>query len=533
MTAPHSPWRPLRHPVYRALWLATVASNVGTWMHDTAATWLMTTLTASTLMVALMQTATSLPVLFLALPAGALADVVDRRKLLLVTQSWMLGAATLLGALTLAGRMAPWLLLSLTFLLGLGTALNTPAWQATTADLVPREELPAAVSLSGVATNIARAIGPAVGGLLVAAISPGGVFFLNALSFLGIIVVLSRWRPAERESVLPAERVLGAMRAGVRYLRHAPEVRAVHIRTGAFVFFASALWALLPVVARREMGLGAVGYGILLGSLGLGAISGVTVPSRLRTRLSTDQLVAFGAVLFAAVTAVLATVRTFGLLCAALFAGGIAWITVMPSFNVATQRASPDWVRARMLAVYVLMFQGGLAIGAALWGALADAFGVRAALLAAAIGMALSLATMLRWRLVASESLDLAPSSHWRDPVLTREVSPEEGPVLITVEYRVAHANAEAFTRAMHDVGRLRRRDGGVSWGLFRDTADPERFVETFVSESWGEHLRQHARATMTDRRVEATARAFHIGAEPPRVSHLVHMRQATPVQSR
>jgi MFS family permease len=524
MTDPlsHSPWHPLRHPVFRALWLATVASNVGTWMHDTAATWLMTTLTASTLMVALMQTATNLPVLFLALPAGALADVVDRRKLLIVTQTWMLAAAMLLGALTLAGRMTPWLLLSLTFLLGLGTALNTPAWQATTADLVERPELPAAVSLSGVATNIARAIGPALGGLLVAAISPGGVFLLNALSFLGIIVVLSRWQPTPRESVLPAERVLGAMRAGVRYLRHAPEMRAVHIRTGAFVLFASALWALLPVVARHELGLDAVGYGALLGSLGVGAIAGVALPARLRARLSTDHVVALGSVIFAAVTALLATVRTFGVLCAALFVGGIAWITVMPSFNVATQRASPDWIRARMLALYVLMFQGGMAIGSALWGAVASSFGVRVALLAAAIGMVVALATMLRWRLVSSEGLDLAPSSHWRDPVLTREVSPEEGPVLITVEYRVAPENADAFTRAMRAIARLRRRDGAVSWGLFRDTANPERFVETFVSESWGEHLRQHARATMTDRRVEAEARAFHKGPDAPIVAHLV-----------
>jgi MFS family permease len=509
--------------VFRTLWIATIASNVGTWMHDTAATWLMTSLTTSTLMVALMQTATSLPTLFLALPAGALADVVDRRKLLLVTQGWMLVAAALLGGLTVGGATTPWLLLSLTFVLGLGTALNTPAWQATTPDLVPREELAPAVSLNGVATNIARAVGPALGGALVAAVGSGGVFLLNATSFLGVVFVIRRWKSAERSSVLPAERVAGAMRAGVRYARHSPAVRAVLVRTSAFILSASAVWALLPLVARRELGLGAIGYGALLGSIGIGAILGVVVLPPVRRRLSTDQLVTVGSAVYAASTAVVAFVPHMWAACAALFVLGIAWIAVMPAFNVATQRAAPDWVRARMLALYVLVFQGGMALGGFVWGLVATHAGLRVALGTAAGVLVAGLVTALRWRLADGEDVDLTPSGHWRDPVVHGELHPDAGPVLVTVDYHVRTEDADAFVRDMREMGILRRRDGAINWGIFRDTADPRRFVETFMAESWGEHLRQHARATVADREVQDRVRAYQIGGEKPAVSHLIY----------
>lgn len=518
-----SPWAPLRYPVFRALWLATVASSIGTWMHDTAAAWLMTSLSTSTLLVALMQTASSLPVLFLALPAGALADIVDRRRLLLITQGWMLAAASLLGVLTLAGWMTPWLLLFLTFVLGLGTALNTPAWQATTPDLVPRSELPAAVALGGVATNIARAVGPAVGGLLVAMIGSGGVFVLNAMSFVAVILVLRAWSKAPVETVMPAERVMGAMRAGVRYLRHAPAVRAVLVRCATFILGASALWALLPVLARHELGLGAAGYGLLLGSLGVGAIAGGAVLGRLRSRTATDRLVVGATLAYAAATLALAWVRIVPLLCVALFVAGFAWMTAMPLFNVATQRASPDWARARMLAVYVFAFMGGMAVGSAVWGLVANQFGVSITLTAATFVLLAGLVITRRFRLAVWEGLDLTPSGHWRDPIVTAEVRPDAGPVLVTVEYRVAPEDAEAFSLAMEGVAELRRRDGSMTWGLYRDTAEPDRYVETFISESWDEHMRQHARATMADKRIEAAARAFHRGPEPPVVSHLIH----------
>jgi len=519
-----SAWVPLQHPVFRALWLATVASNVGTWMHDTAATWLMTSLSTSTLLVALMQTATSLPVLFLALPAGALADIVDRRRLLIITQSWMLAAAAVLGLLTVSGAMTPWLLLFLTFNLGLGLALNTPAWQATTPDLVPPAELTEAVALNGIATNIARAIGPAIGGLLVAALGSGAVFLINATSFLAVVFVLRGWKKEPRPTVMPAERVAGAIRAGVRYLRHAPAVRAVLIRCATFIMGASALWALLPVLARRELGLGAIGYGLLLGCLGAGAIVGGALLGWLRHRFSTDRIIAVSTIAYAAATLTLAWVRMVPVLAVALVICGFAWMAAMSLFNVSTQRASPDWARARMLSVYVLAFMGGMAVGAAVWGVVATAFGLPAALTGATAVLLGGLLLTRRLRLAVWEGLDLSPSGHWRAPVLSGTVDPDAGPVLVTVEYRVLPENAAAFVTAMEDVGRVRRRDGGITWGLYHDTGDPDRYIETFVSESWGEHMRQHARATMADRRIEAHARSFHSGDAPPVVSHTIHV---------
>ena len=300
--APVSAWAPLRTPVFRALWIVSVVSNIGTWMHDVGAAWLMISLTPSPLLVALMQTATSLPIFLLALPGGALADIVDRRRLLLVTQSWMCATAVALGLVTLAGVTTPAVLLALTFALGLGAALNMPAWQATTPEMVPRAQLLAAVALGGVGFNVARAVGPALGGLIVAVAGSGAVFLLNALTFLGVIGAVYTWRRPPRERRLPPEHVLGAMRAGVRYVRHAPLFRAVLVRTAVFIICGSATWALLPVVGRRDLGLSALGYGVLLGCLGLGAVAGSAVLPRLRARLSVDALVIVATIIFGAAT---------------------------------------------------------------------------------------------------------------------------------------------------------------------------------------------------------------------------------------
>src|SRR3989442_1325656 len=332
-TRPSSAWSPLAHPVFRALWLASCVSNVGTWMHDTSAAWLMTGLAPSPLMVSLMQTATSLPFFLLALPAGALADIVDRRRLLLVTQAWMLVAAAALGVCTVLGRTGPWLLLSLTFCMGLGNALNAPAWQATTPDLVPREELAGAVALGGISVNVARALGPALGGLLVAALGAGWVFLLNAASFLRVVLVLARWHREVSRSRLPPEDVPGAMRAGVRYVRHSAPFRAVLARTAAFVVPASALWALLPLFARRGLELSATGYGLLLGCLGAGAIVGAAFLPRVHERLTSDRLVLAGTAVFAAVSAVVALARVPLIAGGGLFIGGVAWMGAMSTLS--------------------------------------------------------------------------------------------------------------------------------------------------------------------------------------------------------
>jgi MFS family permease len=517
-----SAWEPLRRPVFLALWLAAMASNVGTWMQEVGQSWLMTLLDPTPLMVALVQTVESLPMFLLALPAGALADVVDRRRLLLLTQGWMLAAATGLGLTTLLGLTGPWVLLVFVFALGVGAALNMPAWQAIIPELVPRPELPAAVALNSVGFNVARAVGPALGGLVVASAGPGPAFLLNAVSFLGVLVVLYRWRREAPASVLPAERVLGAVRAGLRYVRHSPPLRAVLVRVALFMAGASALWATLPLVARVQLGLGAVGYGVLLGCLGGGAVLGAILLPRLRRLVSADAIVAGATVVFAGATAVVASVHVVGVVCPVLVAAGSAWMAAMASFTVAAQLAAPGWVRARALAVYLLVFQGGMAAGSALWGAVAQKAEIPLALGAAALSLVVGLPAVFRYRLGSAEGIDLTPSRHWRDPEAVTGPDPDRGPVLVTVEYRVDPSQGGEFSRAMQAVRLLRRRDGAVLWGLFHDVADPARYVETFVVESWAEHLRQHERVTVADRDIEQQALAFHRGPERPLVSHLI-----------
>jgi MFS family permease len=517
-----SSWSPLGHALFRALWLAAVASNIGTWLHNVGAEWFMTNRAPTPLVVALMQTAENAPIFLLALPSGALADIVDRRRLLLFSQGWMLLSGGTLAFLALMGWVTPAILLILTFSLGLGTALNAPAWQAIVPELVPRSELPAAVSLNSVAFNIARAVGPALGGLVVAALGSWAVFLLNSISFVGVIFVIYRWRREPLESISPTERVMGAMRAGLRYVRHAPELRAVLIRTAVFASCASALWAMLPLIARKDLGLGATGYGILLGSLGAGAILGAVVLPKARQLLSANLLVICGTILFAAATLALAYIRVFSLLSIAMIFGGLAWMTTMSSFNIGAQTVVPEWVRARALAIYLLSFFGSLAAGSALWGIMAEHFGIPLALLSAALALIVGLVAALFFPLRINEQLNLSPSLHWSEPTVVSEPPPEHGPVLVIVEYRIDTERADEFLLAMKDLERILRRDGATRWGLFADPAQPGRYVETFLVESWAEHMRQHARVTIEDRAAQERVRSFHIGDAPPVVTHLI-----------
>src|SRR5713101_6124504 len=471
-----SAWTPLSHPVFRALWIASLVSNIGTWMQNVGAAWTMTSLSPSPLMVALVQSATSLPVFVVGLPAGSIADIVDRRRLLLVTQTWMLAAAALLAVLAFVDLMTATMLLALTFALGIGVAMNTPTWQAITAELVPPSELMRAVALNALPINIGRAIGPALGGILVAASGPALVFALNAASFVAVLVVVYRWRRETPRTVLPTERVIGATRAGIRYARHAPPVVAVLVRTGVFILCASAFWALLPVIARRDLGLSALGYGLLLGCFGLGAIAGAAFLPRLKRRLELDAVVSLATILFALVSALTAVWRFVPGIGIAMIAGGVAWIAMMASLNGAAQTAAPAWVRARALGVYLIVFQGGLGLGSALWGLAAEHVGA----------------------------------------------APDEGPVRVEVEYRVDPADAGAFVKAIGDLEPIRRRDGAVSWSVYQDPAQKGRYVETFVVESWLEHLRQHERITVGDRTVQEDIRRFHITGTPPVVTHLI-----------
>src|SRR5207302_2156264 len=407
---------PLSHPVFRALWIASLISNVGTWMQNVGAAWAITSLSPSPLMVALVQSATSLPVLVVGLPAGAVADIVDRRRLLLATQTWMLATSALLAVLAFADVMTATMLLALTFALGIGVAMNTPTWQAITAELVPSSELMRAVALNALPVNIGRAVGPALGGVLVAASGPALVFALNAVSFVAVLGVVYRWRREAPRALLPAERVIGATLAGIRYARHAPPLVAVLVRLGLFIVCASAFWALLPVITRRDLGLGAFGYGLLLGCLGVGAIAGAALLPRVKRRLPLDAVIGLATVMFAVMSALTAFWRFIPGLGIAMILGGVAWIAMMAGLNGSAQTAVPAWVRARALGIYLLVFQGGLGLGSVLWGFVAEHVGAPIALASSAGGALLGLAAIRRWPLRGGTTPDLSPSAHWPEP---------------------------------------------------------------------------------------------------------------------
>lgn len=515
-----SPWSPLRQTTFRWLWLASIASNIGTWMHEVGAGWLMTSLSASPLNVALVQVAGSLPMFFLALPAGALADIVDKRRYLLGVQLWMAAVATLLAALTLLGLTTVWLLLGLTLCMGIGTALMMPAWSATTPELVDKGELPAAVALSSVGVNLARAVGPAIAGVLVSLVGPWLTFALNALSFFAVIGVLWAWKRETRPSVLPAERLLGALRAGWRYSRSSRPLQAVLVRALAFFLGASAGMSLLPLIVRGELHGSAMDFGLLLGSVGVGAVLGAAFLPALRERLGSDRLVVFSSVVYALVLIALALLRNLYLLVPVMLLSGAAWIAVLSSLQVAAQTSVPAWVRARALAVYILVFFGSMAAGGTLWGFVASRASITLALLCASAVLLAGLLASLRFRLPVTEAEDLAPSLHWPAPILVEGVDQERGPVLITLEYDIDPAKADAFQQAMKDVRGMRRRNGAISWELVQDSENPRHWLEFFIDESWLEHLRHHQRVTRGELKIEAAARQFQTQGVDIRIRH-------------
>ncbi len=517
---PVSAWAPLRRRVFLALWIAALASNLGTWMQNVGAAWLMTSLSKSPLMISLIQTASSLPIFFLALPAGALADIIDRRKLLIFSQAWMMIAAGALGILTLLGATTEWTVLGLSFMLGIGAALNAPAWQAIIPELVPREELTAAVTLNGINFNLARAAGPALGGLMVASSGAGANFILNAASFLGVMIVLYEWRRQARPGVLPAERVLGAIRVGMRYVRYAPALRAVLVRTVAFVFGASAMWAVLPLIARNELGLGAAGFGLLLAWFGIGAVIGGAMLSRLMQFASHDNIVHGSAVLYMAMTAGLAYTHSIVIANLLMALGGAAWVCAFSVLNVAAQLSVPRWVQGRALGVYQIAVQGGIAGASALWGFVGESYGVKVALGCGAASM-LAGFVVYRWRLAAADEVNTDLVNPLPLPQTAIDIAPESGPVLVTIEYRINPELTEEFVSAMRALRVMRLRDGAVFWGLFVDMAHPDRFIENFISETWVEHLRLHERRIESDLVYEERARSFQLG-NAPQSTHLI-----------
>ncbi|GEL18480.1 MFS transporter [Pseudonocardia asaccharolytica] len=515
-----SAWAPLRVRAFRLLWLMQLGSMIGTWMQNVGAQWLLVDEPGAATLVALVQAAAMLPVLILAMPAGALADMVDRRRLLVGVQAFQVTVGAALVGLTLAGRLSPAALLTITFLLGCGTTLTIPGYQAFVQDLVPRGQLRSVAGLNGVAMNLARAIGPPIAGVLVAQAGVVVVFALNALSYAAFGAVLfGLRRPQAAPNRLP-ERFGGALRAGARYVRHSPTVRRIVLRCLLFVVPGAALWALLPLVASRLLGLGAGGYGLLLGALGVGAVSGAAVLPRIGAWLSPNRLVLVAGLVFAAATAVSVLVRNVAVVVVVLVFAGLAWLAVLASLNGILQMFLPVWVRARGLSIYQMAFAGGQAIGSIVWGVVAQLWGLPPALLAAGVLLAAGAVSVLVLPLNDTSGLNRDPAVYWPQPHLEFDPALEDGPVLVTRTFTVTADHVDRFLAAWTGVRRSRLRTGATSCALYRDGADTSRFVEVSLYPTWAEHLRQHeGRLTGADRAVEEAAKEFTVGR--PRVEHL------------
>ncbi len=517
-----SAWAPFRHRAFTVIWTATVVSNIGTWMYNVASGWLMTSLDPDPLIVSMVQVANSLPMFLFAIPAGALTDIVDQRRYLIVGESAITLISTAFAALVWLHLITPGSLLLFCFIVTVGSALTAPAWQAVVSQLVPKSDLPSAVAANSVGINVSRAVGPALGGVLVGALGIAAPFWLDAISNIGVIAALMRWRPPKKSAArLPPEDFGNAVRAGLRHARFNPHLSATLIRTTGFFVFASAYWALLPLVARTQIVGGAALYGLLLGAIGAAAVGGAFMLRWLRDKWGADRLLAAATLATSTATALFAVAHESVTALVASLIAGASWIAAVSCLNVSAQVALPEWVRGRGLAVYVTVMFGSLTIGSALWGELAALVGVPASLLTAAAGAIMVIPLTWRWKVQTGANVDFSPSMHWPDPVTTHAIEPDRGPVLVTIEYRIDPKNREAFLHALGRYSRARRRDGAYDWGIFEDPSVEGRFIETFLTDSWLEHLRQHQRVTKADRLLEQTVRRFQIG-EGPKTTHLI-----------
>ena len=515
-----SAWAPFRHEAFAALWGAQFVSNIGSWMQTVGAQWLMLALTGSAAYVALIQTAASLPIVLFAVLAGAIGDLVDRRRFLLITEMFMLVAAAALGVLALAGLLSPWLLLALIFAGGTGQALTSPTWQTLQPELVSPAERPQAISLGAVNQNLARAVGPAIGGIILAATSAGTVFLINAATFLAVLGVLFWWRGSRQpRNALPREHVAEAVRAGARYVGASPALRVILLRAGVFVFFASSIWALLPVTAQTQLHLGSGGYGLLLGCVGVGAVAGALLLPTLRNRLSPGAQLTAGSIGLACVALILGYVHITALVAVALAVAGMAWILALSTLNSLYQLTLPQWIKARGLSFYLIVFQGGNAVGSAVLGITAQHLGLSPTLLITAAGLALGPLAGLRYHFQRIPPAELVPGADWPVPNLTGG-DPTPGPVMVSVEYRPRDGLEADLLAALRDARFSRRRTGASAWRVWQDAADPARIVEQFVVASWEEHLRQHERVTVRDQERLARIRAMTDPAHPTTVTH-------------
>lgn len=513
---------PLRHDGFRAFYLGSIGSALGYTMQATIAAWLMATLTPSALMVALVQSASTAPALLFGLVAGALADIVDRRRIILVTQIVLVGATLLLGTATLADGVGPPALLALTFVIGSAFTFYMPAHQASVNELVDRRELARAVALSAVAFNVARAAGPALAGALAAWFGSGIGLVISGAFFAWMIVALRRWNARERPLHGMPETVLSGVISGLRYARHSPSMRALILGNLSFSVCASAFWALLPTIARQQLGLGAGGYGLLSAAFGVGAVAGALGMPRLLHAKKLAGAVTLGVLLWTLAIVLVGLARSTPLAVAGACCAGLAWVSVLASLSAGTQTSLPAWVRARGLAVNLVAVQTSLAFGSAIWGALASATDTRTALLASGLAMILLYLVGKRLPLAMGSEADVTPGAQLPELAISTVPDPDDGPVLIQVEYHVDPSQHGEFLVAVRAVEAVRRRNGANSWRLFRDLGEADRFVERFIVASWAEYVRLRTRMTVADRHLLAGAEAHQRPEVPVRVSRLI-----------
>ena len=512
---------PLRQPIFAVLWAATVLGNIGSFMRDVASSWMVTELSASPTAVALIQTAATLPIFLLAIPAGVLSDILDRRRFLIAVQILLACVSGTLLVLARTDSLTVESLVALTFVGGIGAALMGPTWQSIVPELVPRSDLKNAVALNSLGINIARALGPAAGGLLLASFGAGAAYDADVASYVFVIAALIWWkRPAAVDTGL-SEQFFGAFRAGLRYARASKELHVVLLRATVFFLFASSVWALLPLVARGMLGGTAGFYGVMLGAVGAGAILGALLLPRLRQRLDADGLVLTASVLSALVMAVLSFAPPQWLAVPLMLVLGVGWIIALTTLNGVAQAVLPNWVRGRGLAIYLMVFNGAMAGGSLSWGLVAQEAGIPATLLIGAAGLVAIALLFHRVKLPTGEA-DLQAANHWPEPMLTEPVAHDRGPVMVQIEYRIRKNDVPAFLLTMKEVAQERRRDGAYAWGVAEHTSEPERVIEWFLVESWAEHLRQHARVSNADADMQGQALRFHIGPERPVVHHFL-----------
>lgn len=513
---------PFRHGIFRAVWAASLVSNFGGLIQGVGAAWMMTTIATSPYQVALVQASTTLPIMLFALVAGAIADSFNRRKVMLVAQTFMLVVSALLTLFTWQGWMTPWTLLAFTFLIDSGTALNSPSWQASVGDMVPRAKVPAAVALNSLGFNITRSVGPAIGGVIVAAAGAAAAFAANAVSYIGLIAVLARWKPALPEQTLPRESLGAAMGAGLRYVAMSPNIAKVLVRGSAFGFSAGAVLALLPLVARDVVKGDALTYGIMLGAFGIGAVGGALISVRLRQLLSSEVMVRMAFAGFALCALNAAVSHNGWQTSAGLLIGGACWVIALSHFNVTVQMSTPRWVVGRVLSIYQTATFGGIALGSWIWGVVADAHGAETALIAAAVAMLAGAAIGFVLPLPKQTVLNLDPLNRFKEPTLSLDLKPRSGPIAVMIEYIIREDDVPEFLATMAERGRIRRRDGARNWTLARDLENPSVWIEHYHTPTWVEYIRHNRRATHADAVVGERLRALHSGENPPRVRRMI-----------